>query len=74
MAEHFWLGMLIVFVSGFLNGSFTLPMKYSRAWAWENIWSVYLLVPLLVLPWILAVGFVPNLLQVYCGLGWYAFR
>ena len=73
MAERFWLGMLIVFIAGLLNGSFTLPMKYSRAWAWENIWSVYAVVALLALPWILAVGLVPNLSEVYRSLGWHAF-
>ena len=73
MAEHFWLGMLIVFGAGLLNGSFTLPMKYSRAWAWENIWSVYAVVALLVLPWMLAGGLVPNLAQAYGSLGWRAF-
>jgi L-rhamnose-H+ transport protein len=73
MAEHFWLGMLIVFIAGLLNGSFTLPMKYSRAWAWENVWSVYAVVALLALPWILAVGLVPNLSEVYGSLGWHAF-
>ncbi len=72
MVQHFWLGMLIVFVAGLLNGSFTLPMKYSRAWAWENIWSVYSVVALLVLPWSLAGGFVPHLAQVYQSLGWKA--
>lgn len=72
MAERFWLGMLIVFVAGLLNGSFTLPMKYSRWWAWENTWSVYAVLALLALPWMLAIGFVPNLAQAYAGLGWHA--
>ena len=35
MAESFWLGMAIVFMSGTINGSFPLPMKCSRQWAWE---------------------------------------
>ena len=70
--EHFWLGMLIVFAAGLLNGSFTLPMKYSRTWVWENIWSVYSVAALLVLPWVLAIAFVPKLSQVYHGLNWHA--
>ena len=64
MPEHFWVGMLIVFVAGLVNGSFPLPMKYSRTWAWENTWSVYSVVALLSLPWILAIEFVPNLWQL----------
>ena len=41
MNEHFVVGMLIVFAAGLLNGSFTLPMKYSRTWSWEHLWTVY---------------------------------
>ena len=72
MAEHFWLGMLIVFGAGILNGSFTLPMKYTRSWTWENIWSVYSVAALLVMPWVIAMAFVPKLGQVYHGLNWHA--
>jgi L-rhamnose-H+ transport protein len=72
MAEHFWLGMLIVFAAGILNGSFTLPMKYTRSWTWENIWSVYSVSAMLVMPWIIAIKFVPNLWRVYHGLTWSA--
>ncbi len=63
--EHFWLGMAIIFVSGALNGSFALPMKYSRRWKWENTWLVFALVALVILPWLLAAGFVPRLSDVY---------
>src|SRR3974377_1379420 len=71
MVEHPGLAMLIVFGAGVLNGSFTLPMKYSRAWAWENTWSVYSVAALFVLPWLLAASCVPNLMQVYHGLSWH---
>jgi L-rhamnose-H+ transport protein len=63
--EHFWLGMAIIFVSGALNGSFALPMKYSRRWKWENTWLVFTLVALVILPWLQAAGFVPHLGDVY---------
>jgi L-rhamnose-H+ transport protein len=65
MAGDFWLGMAIIFVSGALNGSFALPMKYCRHWKWENTWLVFALVALLILPWLLAAGFVPRLGDVY---------
>jgi hypothetical protein len=65
MIEHFWLGMAIIFLSGALNGSFALPMKYTRRWRWENTWLVFALVALLVLPWLLAAGFVPQLGEFY---------
>lgn len=68
MTEHFWLGMAIIFVSGAFNGSFPLPMKYTRRWRWENIWLVFASVALLLLPWSLAVGLVPGLAEVYRGV------
>jgi L-rhamnose-H+ transport protein len=67
MSGHFWLGMAIIFVSGVLNGSFPAPMKYSRRWRWENTWLVFALVALLLLPWLMASGFVPRLAELYRG-------
>jgi len=65
MNEHFWLGMAVIFISGMANGGFALPMKRSRSWRWENTWLVYSIVAIFVLPWVLAVSFVPNLAGVY---------
>jgi L-rhamnose-H+ transport protein len=67
MSEHFWLGMVIIFVGGILNGSFPLPMKYAR-WRWENTWLVFVFVALIGIPWTLALGFVPRLSEVYTGV------
>ena len=61
MTEHFWLGMAIIIASGGLNGSFPLPMKRARQWRWDNTWLVFCLTSLLLLPWMLALGFVPQL-------------
>jgi len=65
MAEHFWLGMAIIIVSGALNGNFALPMKYARRWRWENTWLVFAFTALLLLPWVLAMSFVPGLGELY---------
>lgn len=65
MNEHFWLGMTVIFFSGVMNGSFPLPMKYSRSWRWENFWLVFSIISLLILPWALAASFVPHLAGVY---------
>jgi L-rhamnose-H+ transport protein len=67
MSGHFWLGMAIIFVSGVLNGGFPVPMKYSRRWRWENTWLVFATVALLLLPWLMASGFVPGLAELYRG-------
>ena len=68
MSDHFWLGMAVIFVSGALNGSFALPMKYTRQWKWENTWLVFAASALLIIPWLLAGGFVPHLSEVYRGV------
>jgi L-rhamnose-H+ transport protein len=65
MAENFWFGMAIVFLSGTVNGSFPLPMKYSRDWRWENNWLVFSVLAWLVIPSLLAAMFVPHLGQIY---------
>ena len=44
-----------------LNGSFAAPMKRLSAWRWENIWLVYSLTGLLILPWVIALATVPHL-------------
>lgn len=67
MTEHFWLGLAVIFVSGALNGSFPLPMKYAR-WPWQNTWLVFAVAGLVIVPWVLALGFVPDLGQVYSSL------
>ena len=68
MSDHFWLGMAVIFISGALNGSFALPMKFTRQWKWENTWLVFAASALLIIPWLLAAGFVPHLEDVYRGV------
>ena len=61
-------GLVIIFVSGVVNASFPLPMKYARAWEWENLWSVFSLLALLVLPLGAATWAVPHLSDLYASL------
>jgi L-rhamnose-H+ transport protein len=42
-------------------------MKYARRWKWENTWLVFATTALVIIPWLLAVGFVPHLWDVYRG-------
>lgn len=65
MVEKFWLGMAIIFVGGIFNGSFALPMKYTRHWKWENTWSIFSIVGIFFLPWFMAYRFVPHLAEVF---------
>lgn len=65
MGDHFSLGMGVILLSGLFNGAFPLPMKSIRGWKWENTWLVFSIAAVLLLPWILALLFVPHLTQVY---------
>jgi L-rhamnose-H+ transport protein len=58
-------GIATLIVAGVTNASFTLPMKYARKWSWENIWLVWTVLALVVLPLAVTILTVPNLSLVY---------
>src|SRR5215472_1712550 len=77
------LGFSLLFLAGAMNGSFTLPMKFTRKWAWENTWAIWTIFALFIFPPLLAYSTVPELNSVYaragsrvvvmvaaCGAGW----
>ena len=43
-------GVLLAVLSGLMNGSFTLPMRFLGRWEWENVWSLFILVSCLLMP------------------------
>ena len=66
-----------------MNASFTLPMKFTRKWAWENTWLAWTVFTLVILPPLVTWLTVPRLGDVYaqaglmpaaiaagCGAGW----
>lgn len=76
-------GVLLLVVAGIMNGSFTLPMKFTRQWAWENTWLVWTIWALVIFPPVVTFLTVPHLHSVYaavpasvivivaaCGAGW----
>jgi L-rhamnose-H+ transport protein len=58
-------GALLAMLGGIMAGNCMVPLKYQRKWQWENIWVVFSLVALILLPWTLAFYRVPNLTAVY---------
>lgn len=77
------LGFSLLLLAGAMNGSFTLPMKFTRKWAWENTWAVWTIFALFLFPPLLAYATVPALNNTYaqagprvvmlvaaCGAGW----
>ncbi|MBE7560386.1 hypothetical protein HS125_16180 [bacterium] len=57
--------ILVALVGGVMTGSFALPMKSITRWKWENMWSLWSVWALIVVPWTLAWLTVPNLFEVY---------
>src|ERR1700748_1983867 len=64
MSSTVW-GIAILIVAGVTNASFTMPMKYTRKWAWENTWLAWTVFALVVLPLAAALVTIPNLSMVY---------
>ena len=77
------IGLLVLLIAGFFQGTFILPMTIARKWNWENTWFTFSLFGMVILNLLLAFIFIPHLLSVYrsvptndllllilFGLGW----
>jgi L-rhamnose-H+ transport protein len=58
-------GFMLVVMGGIMQGTYFLGLRYVKPWKWENVWSVYALFALVILPAVLAVATVPQLGAVY---------
>ncbi len=63
------VGLALLLLAGAMNGSFTLPMKFTRAWAWENTWLVWSIFALVIFPPLLCYATLPALSAVYAQSG-----
>lgn len=50
MHDRLIVGALLAVLSGVMNGTFTLPMRFLGRWSWENVWSVFIVDACLILP------------------------
>ncbi len=77
------VGFLLVVLAGIATGVYFVGLKYVEPWKWENIWLVYAVLALLVMPITLTFATVPHLPEVLTsapsgnvwwvllyGLGW----
>lgn len=69
------LGVLLHAVGGFAAGSFYLPLKKIKGWAWESYWLVNGIFSWLIMPWLVALLIVPDLSAVWAeaptsSMGW----
>jgi len=65
MSFAIWIGVAAVVLAGVLQGLFAVPMKYAPRWNYENIWLIFSLLGMVVLPWILTTATVSHLIEVY---------
>ena len=70
MGTRFVWGIFLVLLGGLLNGSFYAPAKRMPLWRWENIWLIYSVFGLLLIPWGLAWAALPHLASVYHETSW----
>jgi L-rhamnose-H+ transport protein len=61
-------GFVMVFFAGSIMGTTLVPLKWIRAWKWENFWFVYSIMSLLIVPFCIAFHFVPHLAVVYASI------
>jgi L-rhamnose-H+ transport protein len=54
------VGVFVVLLGGILQGSFFLPLKFTRRWEWGNSWIGFSTVAYLLAPWLLALLLVPH--------------
>jgi len=65
MADNFALGLLFIVLGGIMEGGFSLGLKHTPKWEWENTWGACSLVALILVPWPLALLTAPNLSAIY---------
>ena len=68
MEHSVLLGVSLVMVAGFMSGCCMLPVKFVRSWKFENVWLVFSILSLVVIPESLALAFVGRLFDTYRAL------
>ena len=60
------LGLVLITLGGFAAGSFYIPFRKVRNWAWESYWLVNGFFSWIIMPWVVALLTVPKLMSVLC--------
>ncbi|MFC1607520.1 L-rhamnose/proton symporter RhaT [Candidatus Latescibacterota bacterium] len=61
------IGFILIFTASFFQGSFYLPMTFTKEWEWENTWVVFSLFGMFVFNWMFVFLFIPNILSIYAA-------
>lgn len=60
MGNTLLVGSLLAILSGLMNGSFTLPMRFLGRFEWENVWSLFIIFSCLLLPALILLATAPQ--------------
>jgi L-rhamnose-H+ transport protein len=60
-----YTGFLFVFIAGILQGTFLLPMTFTRKWAWEHTWAAFSLLGMFCFNWVIALLIIPDIGATY---------
>lgn len=61
LSPQWMLGMTWTILAGAMQGSFPLPLKFTRKWQWEHLWLASSVLGLTVIPWFIAWQTIPSL-------------
>ena len=61
---NFILGLLLHAVGGFASGSFLIPFKKVKDWAWESYWLISGVAAWIIMPWIIGYLTIPDLFSL----------
>ena len=59
------LGLALLACDGLVAGSFYIPLKKIKNWAWESAWLVNAIIGYVIVPWLYAYMVIPNLGLVF---------
>ena len=68
MGNNVALGMSMIVVAGIFSGTFAIPFKNNKKWAWENNWLLWSVMALIIMPWIQSFLTIPNLFGIYAQM------
>jgi L-rhamnose-H+ transport protein len=74
MGNTLLIGSMLAIMSGMMNGSFTLPMRFLGRWEWENVWSLFIAGSCLLLPTAILTAIAPQSWSVLAHAPQHAIR
>jgi L-rhamnose-H+ transport protein len=59
------VGLVLIIIGGFMQGTYYLGLKWAHPWRWENIWLTYALFALVIMPIVGTLIAVPRLAEAF---------